>query len=138
MSAGSVLLFSGRTIRGGGVNTTVDTWRTCLHVGYQLGWLRSEEAHPLALSSEIQADRRVEHKNCSASIYEESTDQHLHELGGPYVPTLGRIYSGWNCSILGDDEASKRWIDDAIEAVPESRQPFNHCYALLFRTILAG
>ena len=55
MAAGSVLFFSGKTIHGGGANTTTDTWRTCLHVGYMLGWLRSEEAHPLALSPEIAA-----------------------------------------------------------------------------------
>lgn len=50
MSAGSVLFFSGKTIHGGGTNTTTDEWRTCLHIGYMLGWLRSEEAHPLALT----------------------------------------------------------------------------------------
>lgn len=55
MAAGSVLFFSGKTVHGGGANTTVDTWRTCLHVGYMLGWLRSEEAHTLALASEIAA-----------------------------------------------------------------------------------
>lgn len=55
MSAGSVLFFSGKTIHGGGANVTTDTWRTCVHVGYQLGWLRSEEAHPLALGSQIVA-----------------------------------------------------------------------------------
>lgn len=55
MSAGSVLLFSGKTIHGGGANTTTDTWRTCLHVGYMLGWLRSEEAHPLAIGPEVVA-----------------------------------------------------------------------------------
>lgn len=55
MSAGSVLFFSGKTVHGGGANTTTDTWRTCLHIGYMLGWLRSEEAHPLALSSETAA-----------------------------------------------------------------------------------
>ncbi len=55
MSAGSILFFSGKTVHGGGANTTVDTWRTCLHVGYMLGWLRSEEAHALALTPEIAA-----------------------------------------------------------------------------------
>lgn len=53
MTSGSVLFFSGKTVHGGGANTTADTWRTCLHVGYMLGWLRSEEAHPFALSSEL-------------------------------------------------------------------------------------
>ena len=55
MSAGSVLLFSGKTVHGGGANTTSDTWRTCLHIGYMLGWLRSEEAHPFVLSPELAA-----------------------------------------------------------------------------------
>lgn len=50
MSAGSVLLFSGKTVHGGGANVTSDQWRSTLHVSYLLGWLRAEEAHPLALS----------------------------------------------------------------------------------------
>lgn len=55
MSAGSVLLFSGKTVHGGGANATTDEWRSCLHVGYMLGWLRSEEAHPLALTPALAA-----------------------------------------------------------------------------------
>ncbi len=81
--------------------------------------------------------RSRDHASLALAIHDESMDQHLHELGGPYIPTLCRIYSGWNSWFLGDDDASNRWIDNAIAAVPESRQPFNHCYALLFGTILA-
>lgn len=52
MRAGSVLVFSGKTVHGGGANRTVDQWRSMLHVSYLLGWLRAEEAHPLALPAE--------------------------------------------------------------------------------------
>lgn len=61
MSAGSVLLFSGKTVHGGGANTTTDQWRSALHVSYLLGWLRTEEAHPLAVPHEVvrQLPRRA-------------------------------------------------------------------------------
>lgn len=53
MSAGSVLLFSGKTVHGGGANSTTDQWRSSLHVSYLLGWLRSEEAHPFAVPHDV-------------------------------------------------------------------------------------
>jgi ectoine hydroxylase-related dioxygenase (phytanoyl-CoA dioxygenase family) len=53
MSAGSVLVFSGKTVHGGGANTTADQWRSTLHVSYLLGWLRAEEAHPLAVPHDV-------------------------------------------------------------------------------------
>ncbi|MEM7288321.1 MAG: phytanoyl-CoA dioxygenase family protein, partial [Actinomycetota bacterium] len=55
MEAGSVLLFSGKTIHGGGANTTTNEWRSALHLSYLLGWLRPEEAHAFALPSELGA-----------------------------------------------------------------------------------
>ena len=55
MSAGSVLLFSGKTVHGGGANHTLDEWRSTLHISYLLGWLRSEEAHPFALPQAVAA-----------------------------------------------------------------------------------
>lgn len=51
MAAGSVLFFSGRTIHGGGANTT-ERARSAIHLSYLLGWLRSEEAHSLAIPVE--------------------------------------------------------------------------------------
>lgn len=56
MSAGSVLIFSGKTIHGGGANTTLDEWRTCVHISYLLGWLRSEEAHSFVVPSALAAN----------------------------------------------------------------------------------
>jgi ectoine hydroxylase-related dioxygenase (phytanoyl-CoA dioxygenase family) len=53
MAAGSVLLFSGKTVHGGGANRTTDQWRQALHVSYLLGWLRSEEAHPFAVPASV-------------------------------------------------------------------------------------
>ena len=55
MSAGSVLLFSGKTIHGGGANHTADQWRQALHISYLLGWLRPEEAHVLSVPPAIGA-----------------------------------------------------------------------------------
>lgn len=49
MSAGSALLFSGKTIHGGGANRTTDEWRSVIHLSYLLGWLRPEEAHAFSI-----------------------------------------------------------------------------------------
>jgi ectoine hydroxylase-related dioxygenase (phytanoyl-CoA dioxygenase family) len=55
MSAGSVLLFSGKTIHGGGANRTTDEWRQALHLSYLLGWLRPEEAHAYSVPASVGA-----------------------------------------------------------------------------------
>ena len=55
MAAGSVLLFSGKTVHGGGANRAVDEWRWALHLSYLHGWLRPEEAHVLAVPAQLAA-----------------------------------------------------------------------------------
>ncbi|MEM9515205.1 MAG: phytanoyl-CoA dioxygenase family protein [Actinomycetota bacterium] len=55
MTAGSVLLFSGKTIHGGGANHTIDEWRSALHLSYLLGWLRAEEAHAFTIPYDTAA-----------------------------------------------------------------------------------
>ena len=52
MPRGSVVLYTGRTVHGGGANTT-DTWRTGLNVDYVLGWLRQEENQYLSVPVEV-------------------------------------------------------------------------------------
>jgi ectoine hydroxylase-related dioxygenase (phytanoyl-CoA dioxygenase family) len=55
MEAGSVLLFSGATVHGGGANRTSADWRWSLHLSFLLGWLRTEEAHALAVPPDVAA-----------------------------------------------------------------------------------
>jgi ectoine hydroxylase-related dioxygenase (phytanoyl-CoA dioxygenase family) len=55
MAAGSALLFSGKTIHGGGANHTADEWRHALHISYLLGWLRPEEAHAFSVPTAVGA-----------------------------------------------------------------------------------
>ena len=52
MPRGSVVLYTGRTVHGGGPNTT-DTWRTGVNVDYVLGWLRQEENQYLSVPIEV-------------------------------------------------------------------------------------
>ncbi len=47
MTAGSGMLYTGRTIHGAGANASIDQWRFGLHLSYVLGWLTPEEASPL-------------------------------------------------------------------------------------------
>lgn len=49
MPAGSVVVYLGSTIHGGGANTTADEWRRGIHLSYTLGWLRTEENNYLAV-----------------------------------------------------------------------------------------
>jgi hypothetical protein len=54
MPRGSVVLYTGRTVHGGGANES-DTWRTGLNVDYVLGWLRQEENQYLSVPREVAA-----------------------------------------------------------------------------------
>jgi hypothetical protein len=51
MPRGSVVLYTGRTVHGGGANRT-DAWRTGVNVDYVLGWLRQEENQYLSVPRE--------------------------------------------------------------------------------------
>ncbi|ANQ14492.1 phytanoyl-CoA dioxygenase family protein [Vibrio natriegens] len=52
MKKGSVLIYSGKTIHGGGPNRS-DMWRRALNVDYCIGWLRQEENQYLAVPPEL-------------------------------------------------------------------------------------
>jgi ectoine hydroxylase-related dioxygenase (phytanoyl-CoA dioxygenase family) len=52
MRRGSVVLYTGRTVHGGGANRS-DEWRTGVNVDYVLGWLRQEENQYLSVPIEV-------------------------------------------------------------------------------------
>lgn len=58
MPKGSVVLYTGRTIHGGGENRS-DSVRTGLNVDYVLGWLRQEENQYLSVPPEIARELPV-------------------------------------------------------------------------------
>jgi ectoine hydroxylase-related dioxygenase (phytanoyl-CoA dioxygenase family) len=55
MPAGSIVLYTGRTVHGGGANTT-DANRIGINVDYVLGWLRQEENQYLSVPLEVARD----------------------------------------------------------------------------------
>lgn len=63
MPAGSVLVWLGGTLHGGGANVTPDDWRYGVILTYTLGWLRQEENQflsiPLADALALPADVRT-------------------------------------------------------------------------------
>ncbi|MEM9515861.1 MAG: phytanoyl-CoA dioxygenase family protein [Actinomycetota bacterium] len=63
MPAGSALMYTGKTIHGGGANTTTDQWRFGVHFSFTLGQLTPEEAHTVTVPWEIAKDfpERVQH-----------------------------------------------------------------------------
>lgn len=54
MSRGSVVLYTGRAVHGGGANTTAQD-RVGVNVDYVLGWLRQEENQYLSVPREVAA-----------------------------------------------------------------------------------
>jgi ectoine hydroxylase-related dioxygenase (phytanoyl-CoA dioxygenase family) len=52
MPAGSIVLYTGRTVHGGGANTT-DAARVGINVDYALGWLRQEENQYLSVPIDV-------------------------------------------------------------------------------------
>jgi ectoine hydroxylase-related dioxygenase (phytanoyl-CoA dioxygenase family) len=52
MPRGSVVLYTGRTVHGGGANTSDET-RTGINIDYVLGWLRQEENQYLSVPIEV-------------------------------------------------------------------------------------
>ena len=52
MPRGSVVLYTGRTVHGGGANRS-DAWRTGINVDYVLGWLRQEENQYLSVPLDV-------------------------------------------------------------------------------------
>jgi len=53
MSAGSMLIYTGKLVHGAGENASVDQWRRGMHISFVLGWLRPEEHHLLAVPPEL-------------------------------------------------------------------------------------
>src|SRR5262249_46378892 len=57
MPAGSGMLYTGKTLHGGGKNATTDVWRWGLHISFVLGWLVPEEASPVGVGWDRVRDR---------------------------------------------------------------------------------
>ena len=89
MEPGSGLLYSGKTLHGGGANTTLDEWRLGLHVSHVVGWLTPEEALPLS-----------------------NPWDHVKDLD----PTLQRRL-GWRCYEGDEVEVGRLWTVD-YEDIP--------------------
>lgn len=63
MPAGSALLYTGKTIHGGGANVSRDSWRFGIHFSFALAQLTPEEASPVTTPWEIAQHfpERVQH-----------------------------------------------------------------------------
>jgi ectoine hydroxylase-related dioxygenase (phytanoyl-CoA dioxygenase family) len=53
MNAGDVLLFSGKTVHGGGANQTSDEYRRAMAFAINPGFLTGEEAYPFLVDLEL-------------------------------------------------------------------------------------
>lgn len=57
MSPGDALIYSGKTVHGGGANRTADQWRRAMHLSFVAGWLTPEESSPIDYLDEELADQ---------------------------------------------------------------------------------
>ena len=95
MKAGDALYFSGRTIHGGGANTTTDVYRRGLSISFTLGWLKPEEAHTLSTTVErMNALPRRIRELCSFAGYRPHSSRkayftHRLEMQDPYTVLFG-------------------------------------------------
>ena len=100
MSAGSALLYLGKTVHGAGANRTANTWRHGLHMSFVLGWLTPEEASPLGVPWDIA--------------------QH-------YSPRVQALL-GYASPGPGENQPPRNWLIDFVDVrnhvhVPEERDP---------------
>jgi ectoine hydroxylase-related dioxygenase (phytanoyl-CoA dioxygenase family) len=89
MTAGSGMLYTGRTLHGAGANVTTDEWRFGLHLSYVLGWLTPEEATPLGTDWETVSG----------------------------LPERAQQLLGWRCYSAGRRDSTRLWTVD-YEDVP--------------------
>lgn len=89
MTAGSGMLYTGRTVHGAGANVTTDRWRFGLHLSYVLGWLTPEEAGPLGIGWETVGS----------------------------LPERAQQLLGWRCYSAGGPDSTRLWTVD-YEDVP--------------------
>lgn len=103
MSPGSVLLYTGTVMHGGGANTTQD-WRMGVLIHYALDWLRQEENQYLSCPPEIAR----------------TLDPRLRELiGYKQANTLLGFYSTPDAPGVGVElESPKRLFDSEAAAYP--------------------
>jgi ectoine hydroxylase-related dioxygenase (phytanoyl-CoA dioxygenase family) len=89
MAPGSGLLYAGRTLHGGGANTSVDNWRMGMHVSHVVGWLTPEEALPIA---------------------------NPWEIVGKFSPEVQRRL-GWRCYEADSVNSGRLWTIDSEDVV---------------------
>lgn len=63
MPAGSALLYTGKTVHGGGLNTSQNNWRFGIHFSFVLAQLTPEEAHTVTVPWDVAKafPERVQH-----------------------------------------------------------------------------
>lgn len=57
LEPGDALIYSGKTIHGGGANQTENDWRLAMHLSFVLGWIVPEESSPIDYTDEDLAGR---------------------------------------------------------------------------------
>ncbi len=57
LEPGDAMIYSGKTIHGGGANQTENEWRLAMHLSFVLGWIVPEESSPIDYTDDELAGR---------------------------------------------------------------------------------
>jgi ectoine hydroxylase-related dioxygenase (phytanoyl-CoA dioxygenase family) len=81
MPAGSAIYYLGKTLHGGGPNTTENSWRRALYFGFSLGWLRTKEN--FFMTTPIEAVREMPKKVQDLLGYQSHGGIGVVDVGSP-------------------------------------------------------
>ena len=92
LNPGDALVYSGKTVHGGGANRTPDRWRWAMHLSYVVGWLTPEESSPLDYTDEELRGRSA---RVQRLLGHRSYDPRPHPGGGLWLRDVKAIEETW-------------------------------------------
>ncbi len=88
LKPGDALIYSGKTVHGGGANTSMETWRKAMHLSFLVGWLVPEESSPLDYTDE---ELRGYSPRVQRLLGHRSYDPRPHFGGGLWLRHVNKI-----------------------------------------------
>ena len=85
---GDALIYSGKTLHGGGANACKDRWRKAMHLSFLVGWLTPEESNPLDYTGAELSDKSA---RVQRLLGHRSYDPRPHSGGGLWLRHVNKI-----------------------------------------------
>jgi ectoine hydroxylase-related dioxygenase (phytanoyl-CoA dioxygenase family) len=88
LNPGDALVYTGKTVHGGGANQTEDRWRLAMHLSFVLGWIVPEESSPIDYTDDELAGRSL---RVQRLLGHRSYDPRPHFGGGLWLRDVDQI-----------------------------------------------